>query len=76
MNCASELLDSLRALMPAGPDPGSLVGISVRRGFETYRVLAYDPERDEFEVEDPRGKKRKMSRAELHWKTVQVLEPV
>ncbi len=76
MNCAFELLDSLRALMPAGPDPDSLVGLGVRRGFETYRVLQFDPKRDELEVEDPRGRKRRVSRAEFYRKTVQVIEAV
>lgn len=77
MNCAEELLDSLRALMPEGPEPGSLVGKGVRRGFETYLVLAHDPKRDEFEVEDSRGRKRKVPRAEFYRKQVRVIaEPV
>jgi hypothetical protein len=75
MNTAEELLGGLRKLMPEGKDPEKLVGLIVRRGFETYEVLAFDPERREFSLKDARGRETVQPLEEFFRKVVREAEP-
>jgi hypothetical protein len=75
MNAAAELLDSLHALLPQSPAPVELVGKVVRRGFETFEVLGYDEQRQEFELENASGRTSIRSAAWFYQKVIREVQP-
>jgi hypothetical protein len=75
MNAAEALIAGLRSLMPEVPDPEALAGKVVRRGFETYEVLSFDPERREYKLKDARGRETTQSVGWLYSKVVREAEP-
>lgn len=75
MNAAAELLDKLCEFLPPKPAPEDIVGKVVRRGFETYEVLAYDEQRRELTVRDSGGKESAQSVRQFYRKLVREVQP-
>jgi hypothetical protein len=75
MNAAAELLDKICEFLPPKPAPEDIVGKVVRRGFETYEVLAFDEPRGELTVRDTNGKESSQSVRQFYRKLVREVQP-
>lgn len=75
MNAAAELLDKICEFLPPKPAPEKIVGKVVRRGFETYEVLAYDDQRRELTVRDSGGKESMQSVRQFYRKLIREVKP-